>query len=65
MVRNDEYKVKIKSDILCVREEANNLSDIVTIVYQGGVYTIDKEINGWGKLKSNAGWIQLIYTEKI
>lgn len=30
-----------------------------------GVYTITEEKNGWGKLKSGAGWIKLSYTTKI
>lgn len=30
-----------------------------------GVYTIIEENNGWGKLKSGAGWIKLSYTQKI
>ena len=29
-----------------------------------GVYTIVEEQDGWGKLKSGAGWISLAYTEK-
>ncbi len=30
-----------------------------------GVFTIIEEKNGWGKLKSGAGWICLSYTERI
>lgn len=30
-----------------------------------GVFTIAKETNGWGKLKSGAGWISLKYTTKL
>ena len=30
-----------------------------------GVYTIVEEQNGWGKLKSGAGWIKLSYTTRI
>jgi N-acetylmuramoyl-L-alanine amidase len=32
---------------------------IVTQVKQGEVYTIIEEREGWGKLKSGAGWIDL------
>lgn len=28
-------------------------------------YTIVDEVNGWGKLKSGAGWIRLSYTKKV
>ena len=30
-----------------------------------GVFTIIKEQNGWGKLKSGSGWISLKYTTKL
>lgn len=30
-----------------------------------GVFTIIEEQNGWGKLKSGAGWISLAYTTKL
>ena len=28
-------------------------------------YTIVEEKNGWGKLKSGAGWISLAYTKRV
>ena len=34
-------------------------------VKKGQVFTIVEEKNGWGKLKSGAGWINLSYTKKI
>lgn len=34
-------------------------------IKNGGAYTIVEEKDGWGKLKSGAGWIALEYTEKI
>ena len=30
-----------------------------------GVFTIVQEQDGWGKLKSGAGWISLAYTTKL
>ena len=30
-----------------------------------GVYTIAERKNGWGKLKSGAGWIHLGYTKAL
>lgn len=30
-----------------------------------GVYTIVDQSNGWGKLKSGAGWINLKYTKRV
>ena len=58
------YKVKITADVLNVRENPNTTSKIVTTVKNGEVYTIVDEQNGWGKLKSGAGWISLAYTTK-
>ena len=34
-------------------------------VKKGDVFTIVETQNGWGKLKSGAGWISLGYTEKL
>lgn len=59
------YKVRITSDLLNVREEPNSKSAIVTTVKKGEVYTIVEESKTWGKLKSGVGWISLNYTEKI
>ena len=58
------YTVKITTDILNVRQTASATSRVVTTVKKGGVYTIIEEQNGWGKLKSGAGWINLSYTKK-
>ena len=60
------YAVKIKSDdgFLNVRENPSANSKIVTTVKNGEVYTIVAENNGWGKLKSGAGWISLKYTDR-
>ena len=60
------YTVKINSNdgFLNVRNEPNANSTINTAVKNGEVYTIVAESNGWGKLKSGAGWINLKYTTK-
>ena len=57
--------VKITTDILNVRQSASATSKITTTVKKGGVYTIIEEQNGWGKLKSGAGWINLRYAKRI
>ena len=59
------YKVKITADVLNVREQPNASSKIKTKVKKGETYTIVQTKNGWGKLKSGAGWINLSYTKKI
>ncbi len=38
---------------------------ITTSVHRPSIYTIVEEQNGFGKLKSGAGYISLKYTEKV
>lgn len=59
------YKVKITAVELNVRNGAGTKYKINTTVKKGEVYTIVDELNGWGKLKSGAGWISLNYTKKV
>ena len=59
------YKVKVIADTLNVRKGAGTSYGITTKVHKGEVYTIVAESNGWGKLKSGAGWISLSYTTKV
>lgn len=59
------YKVKVTADSLNVRKGAGVLHKVTTVIHKGEVYTIVDECNGWGKLKSGAGWINLKYTKKI
>ena len=59
------YRVRILADSLNVRQQPNASATITTTVAKGGVFTIVEEKDGWGKLKSGAGWINLSYTEKL
>ena len=59
------YTVKITADVLNVRKGAGTNYGVATQVKEGEVYTIIDESNGWGKLKSGAGWISLEYTKKV
>lgn len=59
------YTVKITANILNVRNGAGTQYKVNTKVKKGEVYTITQEKNGWGKLKSGAGWIYLDYVNKI
>ena len=59
------YLVRVTVDSLNVRKSPTTSSAIVTTVKKGGVYTIVEVSNGWGKLKSGAGWISLDCTEKV
>ena len=59
------HKVKINIDVLNVRQKGGTQHKIVTQVKRGEIYTIVAEENGWGKLKSGAGWIKLSYTKPV
>lgn len=59
------YKIRITANSLNVRQQPSMDSPIVTQVKKDGVYTIIEEREGWGKLKSGAGWLNLSYTEKV
>lgn len=59
------YLVKIDTGTLNVRTGPGTNYKVATQVRRNGVYTIVGEQNGWGKLKSGAGWISLNYTKRI
>lgn len=59
------YLVKVTADVLNVRSGAGTSFKVVTTIKKNQVYTIVDKKNGWGKLKSGAGWIHLGYTNKI
>ena len=59
------YLVKVTADVLNVRKGAGVGYKVATQIKKNEVYTIVQEYNGWGKLKSGAGWISLAYTKKV
>jgi molybdopterin converting factor small subunit len=59
------YITMITADILNVRAGAGSQYKITTQVKKNQLYTIVGEKDGWGKLKSGAGWISLKYTKKV
>ena len=59
------YLVKITATLLNVRAGAGTSYKVNTTVRSGEVFTIVDEKNGWGKLKSGAGWLNLKYTKKV
>lgn len=58
------YLVRIMADTLNVRSGPGTMYRIITSVHRPSIYTIVEEQNGWGKLRSGAGWISLAYTER-
>ena len=65
LVVNTSFRVKINTAVLNVRKGASASTAITTQVRSGEVYTIVEERNGWGRLKSGAGWINLKYTKRL
>lgn len=57
------FLVKVKSQISIRR--APNSSLVSGTIDKPGIFTIIEEKDGWGKLKSNAGWINLKEVTKI
>lgn len=59
------YLVRVAIDDLNIRKGPGT-SYAKTGKYTGkGTFTIVEEQNGWGRLKSGAGWISLAYTSKV
>lgn len=63
--KNTSYIVQITASTLNVRAGAGTNYKTVTQVKKNQKYTIVEEKNGFGKLKSGAGWISLKYTKKV
>ena len=61
----NSFIVRIETDVLNVRAGAGVSYNVVTTVKRNAVFTIVEEKNGWGKLKSGAGWICLDYVKKV
>ena len=59
------YVARVTASALNIRAEASLSSAIVGVIYRDESYTIVEEKNGFGKLKSGAGWVSLNYIKKI
>lgn len=59
------YLVKVTASALNIRKGAGTSYPVVGCIGDKGIYTIVAEDNGWGKLKSGAGWISLAYTKRV
>ena len=57
--------VRINTETLNIRKGPGINFSVTGTVKKGEVYTITQELNGWGQLKSGAGWIKLSYTVKV
>ena len=61
---SSNYLVKVTANALNIRKGPGTSYTVVGCIRDKGVYTIVQEQDGWGKLKSGAGWISLAYTQK-
>ena len=59
------YLIRVTADKLNVRSGPSTKHKINMVIKNHGVYTIVEERNGWGRLKSGAGWICLTYARKV
>lgn len=62
--KDDSYKVTVTCESLNIRTGPGTKYSVVGHTAKGITYTIVETKNGWGKLKSGAGWISLKYTKK-
>lgn len=62
---NTPFLVKVTSEALNFRSGAGIQYKVNGTVKKGEVFTIVEVKDGWGKLKSGAGWINLKYTKKV
>lgn len=61
----EPYKIKVTASVLNYRSGPSTNYVVKGTIKKGEVYTIVEEKNGWGKLKSGAGWISLKYAQKV
>ena len=62
------YAIRTTCDVLNIRSGAGTGYSVVGVIREAEGrkkdYTIVEVRDGWGRLKSGAGWISLPYTEK-
>ncbi|MEG2015923.1 MAG: hypothetical protein RR069_02345 [Oscillospiraceae bacterium] len=58
-------QAKVTSNALNIRKGSGTAYGISGVIRDKGIYTIIDEKNGFGKLKSGAGWICLDYCKKV
>lgn len=63
------YIINTTCDVLNIRSGAGTGHSVVGAIREKAgkkkKYTIVEEKNGWGRLKSGAGWISLEFTKKV
>lgn len=59
------YLVRVTADNLNVRSGPGTTFPVVMQLHRPSIYTIVEEANGFGKLKSGAGYVSLDYVQKL
>ena len=59
------YLARVTANVLNIRKGPGTNYDVVGTIQDRGTYTIVEEKNGFGRLKSGAGWISLDYVKKV
>lgn len=59
------FLAKVTADSLNYRTGPSTSYPVKGVVMKGEVYTIVDVSNGWGRLKSGAGWVNLKYCTKV
>lgn len=60
------YGIKIaRCTALNIRKGPGTKYAVCGVIEDSKTYTITEEQNGWGRLKSGAGWISLAYTKRV
>ena len=59
------YTAKVLANTLNVRSGPANTYKVNTVIRKNEVYTIVEEKNGWGRLKSGAGWVSLKFVKFV
>ena len=65
-VQETGFMVEIATDVVNVRDGSALGFNIVTTLKRGEVVRISEELeDGWGRLSSGAGFINLVYTRRV
>lgn len=64
-VTSSAYVVRVLANTVNIRGVPSATGTITAQVHKGDAFTIVAESDGFGKLKSGAGWINLEYVEKV
>ena len=61
----ESYQVQVDVPLLNVRKSHGFDAESVKVIEAGTVCEIVNEVDGWGEIAADAGWICLKFTKKI